>query len=217
LSFFRHAFSLPRMERSAHPETVEGPDVVLFDVMGTLVHDPFFKEMPEFFGLSLRELIDAKHPNAWVRFEHGELTPEELLVTFFADRRAFDHAAFVEMLRGSYRWLDGIEPILRALAERDVAMHTLSNYPCWYRLIEESVELSRYVAWTFVSCETGLRKPDEEAYRHAARTLGVDPERCLFVDDREVNCAGARAIGMDSIVFADASQLRRELERRSLL
>ena len=29
--------------------------VLLFDVMGTLVHDPFFAEMPEFFGMSFDE------------------------------------------------------------------------------------------------------------------------------------------------------------------
>lgn len=179
--------------------------------MGTLVHDPFFKEMPDFFGLSLKELIAVKHPNAWVRFEHGELTPEQCLASFFADGRAFDHAAFIETLRRSYRFLDGVEPILRELKERGVAMHALSNYPCWYTLIEESTALSRYLEWSFVSCETGLRKPDAEAYLHAARTLALDPAECLFVDDREINCEGARKVGMDAILFEDAARLRSEL------
>ena len=43
--------------------------ILLFDVMGTLVHDPFFEEMPEFFGLSFDELLAVKHPSAWVEFE----------------------------------------------------------------------------------------------------------------------------------------------------
>ena len=96
-------------------------------------------------------------------------------------------------------------------------MHALSNYPCWYRLIEERLQLSRYVAWSFVSCETGVRKPAPEAYLHASRTLNVAPERCLFVDDRERNCDAARAVGMDAIVFRSAEQLRQELARRELL
>jgi FMN phosphatase YigB (HAD superfamily) len=193
------------------------PDHLLLDVMDTLVYDPFRHEIPAFFGLTLEELIAQKHPSAWLRFEHGELDEEALLASFFADGRAFDGGAFVEMVRSTYRWLDGVEPLLAELAEANVPMHALSNYPCWYRLIEERLRVSRYVAWSFVSCETGVRKPDPEAYLVASRALGVPPARCLFVDDRERNCVAAREVGMDAIVFTDAVELRRELAARGLL
>lgn len=193
------------------------PEVLLLDVMGTLVYDPFHEDMPAFFGMTLRQLLAEKHPDAWVRFEHGELTETELLTSFFADGRAFDHHAFVAMLRRTYRWLDGVEPLLAELSRRRVPMHALSNYPCWYRLIEETLGVSRYVAWSFVSCETGVRKPHLEAYRLASRTLGVAPERCLFVDDRADNCEAARAVGMDAIVFTDAASLRDALVARGVL
>jgi HAD superfamily hydrolase (TIGR01509 family) len=193
------------------------PEVLLLDVMGTLVYDPFHEDMPAFFGMTLRQLLAEKHPDAWVRFEHGELTETELLTSFFADGRAFDHQAFVAMLRRTYRWLDGVEPLLAELSRRRVPMHALSNYPCWYRLIEETLGVSRYVAWSFVSCETGVRKPHLEAYRLASRTLGVAPERCLFVDDRADNCEAARAVGMDAIVFTDAASLRDALVARGVL
>lgn len=191
--------------------------MLFLDVMGTLVHDPFHEEIPAFFGMTLRELLAVKHPSAWVRFEHGELGEDELLASFFADGRAIDGRAFVEMLRASYRWLEGIEPLLSELRARGVPMHALSNYPCWYRLIEERLALSRYVAWSFVSCETGLRKPDPEAYRSACRALEVSPAQCLFVDDRESNCDAARHVGMDAVVFTDARALSNALRERGLL
>ncbi len=193
------------------------PEVLLLDVMGTLVRDPFHEEIPAFFGMSLRELLEVKHPSAWVRFEHGELTEDELVASFFADGRAFDGRAFVDMLRDAYRWIEGIEPLLAELSSRRVPMHTLSNYPCWYRLIEERLGLSRYAAWSFVSCETGVRKPDPEAYLFASRALGVTPSRRLYVDDRAVNCDAARAVGMDAIVFTDARALRDALRERGLV
>lgn len=191
--------------------------MLLLDVMDTLVRDPFHHEMPAFFGMTLPELIAQKHPDAWVRFEHGELDEDGLFASFFADGRSFDRDAFLDMLRSAYRWIDGVEPLLAELSARGVPMHALSNYPCWYRLIEERLQLSRYVAWSFVSCETGVRKPAPEAYLHASRTLNVAPERCLFVDDRERNCDAARAVGMDAIEFRSAEQLRQELARRELL
>lgn len=192
------------------------PDVILFDVMDTLVHDPFH-EIPTFFGLTTEALLDAKHPSAWVEFEHGRLDEAGFLERFFADGRAYDHAGFLDAMVSGYRFLDGVEPLLAELHARAIPMHALSNYPRWYRRIEARLGLSRFLAWSFVSCETGVRKPDLEAYLGAARALELSPSRCLFVDDRERNCAAARAVGMDAIRFEGADSLREELSRRGLL
>ncbi len=47
----------------------------------------------------------------------------------------------------------------------------------------------------------GVLKPEPKAFLLAARVIGEPPERCLFVDDLEVNLAGARAIGMQTLPF----------------
>ena len=44
----------------------------------------------------------------------------------------------------------------------------------------------------------GVRKPAPEPYLAAADALEVDPTECLFVDDMQVNCRGAEAVGMAS-------------------
>jgi HAD superfamily hydrolase (TIGR01509 family) len=191
--------------------------VVLFDVMGTLVHDPFFVEVPAFFGTDLRTLVQHKHPTAWVDFELGTIDENELGRRFFADERELDVGGLKAAMVEAYRWLPGIEDLLERLQTRGVAMHVLSNYPCWYRLIEDKLRISRYLPWTFVSCHTGARKPDLAAYRNAAAHLGVSCDACLFVDDRALNCQGARAVGMHAIEFTDADALGRELHARGLL
>ncbi|MGZ3416977.1 MAG: HAD-IA family hydrolase [Polyangiales bacterium] len=193
------------------------PSVLLLDVMGTLVRDPFFEEMPAFFGLSLKELLALKHPRAWVDFEHGHIDEATCMQRFFLDERAFDVEAFKRHVQGGYSFLPGIEPLLVELQARGVEMHTLSNYPPWFQLIEERLALSRYVPWTFVSCKSGLRKPDRAAYVHAAETLEKQPAECVFVDDRLVNVEPARAVGMHGLVFTDAETLRRDLASIGLL
>ena len=192
-------------------------DVLLLDVMSTLVHDPFVDTVPGFFGLTLEQLFEVKHPDAWVRFEHGEMDEPSYLRSFFADGRAFDHARFMEQVEAAYRYLEGIEPLLAELAAAGVTMHALSNYPSWYERIERRLALSRHVPWTFVSYRTGVRKPDPEAYLGPCRALGVEPARCLFVDDRESNCAAARAVGMPALRFESAAQLRAALLERGVL
>jgi HAD superfamily hydrolase (TIGR01509 family) len=190
---------------------------LLWDLMDTLVRDPFFTHMAPFFGLSFEELLAQKHPKTWVEFELGRIGEDELYARFFRDGRGFDGAAFKRHVHGAYAWIDGMEELVRALHARGVQMHLLSNYPPWFRLCEE-LGVFRYVAPTFVSCKTGLRKPAEEAYLHACRTLGVAARECLFVDDREPNCEAARGVGMAAVRFeGNAAAMRAELEARGLL
>ncbi|MEM9459241.1 MAG: HAD family phosphatase [Myxococcota bacterium] len=191
--------------------------VLLLDVMGTLVHDPFYEEIPRFFGMTLPELIAVKHPRAWVDFEHGHIDEATMLARFFADGRAVDGPGLKRTMEQAYRFLPGIEALLGELAERGVAMHALSNYPSWYALIERRLSLSRFVEWSFVSCDTGLRKPDPAVYRHAAAQLGVAPCDCVFVDDRSDNCEAARGVGMHALVFDGAPSLREGLTERGLV
>ncbi len=192
------------------------PHVLLLDVMDTLVREPWFEDAPAFFGMSLEELHAAKHPTAWIAFEEGRLDEEAFLDGFFRDGREFDRAGFLAHLRAGYRWLPGMEALLAELRGAGVPMHALSNYPTWYRAIEEDLGLGRFLAWSFVSCETGLRKPDLRAYTHAVEELGVPAADCLFVDDREENVAAAREAGMDAVRFTGADALREELARRGL-
>ena len=187
--------------------------IILWDVMGTLVHDPFFIEVPEFFGMRLDELIAVKHPTSWLRFEQGRIDEEEMLRDFFADRRPCDGPGLKAAMRAAYRFLPGIEQLLQHLHGLGIPMHTLSNYPQWYELIEDAVGLSRYVQWSFVSCKTGARKPAAEAYEAALAGLGVPASACLFIDDREANCEGARAVGMQALRFTSATALEPELSR----
>lgn len=193
------------------------PFAVLLDVMGTLVHDPFDLEIPRFFGLSQAELRREQLPGLWERFERGEIDESQYLDHYFQDGRAIDRGAFREVVRSAYRWLDGAEAILADLRGRGYELHALSNYPVWYLVIEEQLHLSRYLSWSFVSCRTRVRKPDPAAFRGAALALDRPPQGCLFVDDREVNCRAAEAVGMQAVHCEGARGLRTELRRLSFL
>jgi len=191
--------------------------ILLWDVMGTLVHDPFYAEMPEFFEMSFEALLEAKHPNAWIEFELGRRSEREFLQGFFADGRDFDRQGFVSTVRASYRWLPGLEALLSELRATGCTMHAFSNYPRWYELIEERLTLSRFLDWTFVSCLTGLRKPDPAAYAQVVSALAVPAEQCLFIDDRPGNCEAARKLGIQALVFEGVEPLRTSLHEAGVI
>ena len=64
----------------------------------TVVYDPFYHRVPEFFDLSFSELLEAKHPEMWLLFERGQVDEASFLQNFFADGRPFDHLGFVNMM-----------------------------------------------------------------------------------------------------------------------
>ena len=194
------------------------PHIVLFDVMGTLIHEPFYEDIPRFFGLPLEELRKVRHPDAWIEFERGHIDEAEYARRFFLDGRVLDVEGLKRAMVESYRWLDGMPELCAELAAREVPLHALSNYSPWYQLIEDKLAIARWVQWSFVSCNTGHRKPEPEAFLGAARALGAAPGDCFFVDDRPVNVAAAHAVGMPGVTFdGDVPALRRALTDVGLL
>jgi HAD superfamily hydrolase (TIGR01509 family) len=57
-----------------------------------------------------------------------------------------------------------------------------------------------------------MRKPEAGIYELTLERLGVRAEECLFVDDLEVNCEAAGALGMTAVRFVHAEQAIEELE-----
>ncbi len=191
--------------------------VLLFDVMGTLVHEPFFSVVPAFFGMSLDELLAAKHPRSWQAFERGEITEADYFAAFFRDGRPIDGEGLRRAIFDAWRWLPGMQAVLTELARSGQRIHALSNYPVWYRALDARLGMSPALTWSFVSCETGVAKPDPAAFLGPARALGVTPERCVLVDDQPANIDAARRCGMDAIAAVSAADVRAKLAERDLL
>jgi putative hydrolase of the HAD superfamily len=101
---------------------------------------------------------------------------------------------------------------LVALRASGLRTGLLSNMPS-----DLGEHFKRHFAWlggfdqvTF-SHEIRSTKPEAVAYWHCLHGLGVAPEEALFVDDREANVQGARAVGMRAICFDSLAGFEREL------
>src|SRR6185503_8804029 len=63
------------------------------------------------------------------------------------------------------------------------------------------------------SCWLGVRKPIRRFYNRALGIAHVDPQKSLFIDDRQQNLTPAKSLGMNVLLFKSAEQLRSDLER----
>ncbi|XP_044980338.1 flavin mononucleotide hydrolase 1, chloroplatic isoform X2 [Hordeum vulgare subsp. vulgare] len=173
--------------------------VLLFDVMDTVVRDPFYHHIPSFFQMSMKELLESKHPTSWSEFEKGMINEGELAEKFFNDGRSFDLEGLKACMVRAYEYVDGVEDILCSLKQNN------------YELIEEKLKLSKYLSWTFCSCHIGIRKPSPDFYLHAVDYLNIDPGNCIFIDDRMVNIEAALSVGMVGLHFKNAEALKNDL------
>ncbi|HLI59444.1 MAG TPA: HAD family phosphatase [Solirubrobacteraceae bacterium] len=62
------------------------------------------------------------------------------------------------------------------------------------------------------SSELGVRKPDPRIYEATLTALGVAPGAAVFVDDLQINCEAASALGMRAVWFRETEQAIAEVE-----
>lgn len=65
----------------------------------------------------------------------------------------------------------------------------------------------------FISSKIHLAKPDAEAYRFVIKKMKIRPDQAMMVDDRKENIVAAKKIGMQGIVYKNASQFKKELTK----
>ncbi|WP_243717000.1 HAD family phosphatase [Actinomadura sp. KC345] len=68
-----------------------------------------------------------------------------------------------------------------------------------------------------ISCEVGMRKPDERIFRHALDLLGLDAAECVFIDDIEHNIRAAERLGIRGIHHTAPDTTIAELRELNLM
>jgi putative hydrolase of the HAD superfamily len=200
-------------------------DVLICDFGGVLTTplQEGFLAYQEESGVSLEELGKAM---GRAREEHGEhplfvLERGEITEAEFRERieRHLEDGFDLARLRTLY--FERLDPnramidFVRDVRARGVRAALLTNNvrewePLWRSKLPEIDELFEVIV---DSAFVGLRKPDPAIFELTLERLGgVTPERCVFVDDLELNCDAARELGMAAVRFEHADQAIPEIE-----
>lgn len=187
------------------PLGVSRVGAVAFDLMDTVVRDPYREALRAGTGMEPRELFATRDLSAWPAFERGELTEREYFDTY--GDIAVDVDAFHRARREGYAWIPGMRELLVDLEGR-VARVAASNYPVWVEELADGM-LAGLFERVLASHHLGVRKPDPAFYERLCERLDRAPDDVLFVDDREDNVRGAREMGIAAHRYVDALTLRR--------
>ena len=190
---------------------------IFFDIGGVLLTDGWGhvsrRAAAEKFGLDWDEYSD-RHEKVAHTIEVNGLTLERYLDrAIFYRPRSFTREEFRDFIFAQSQPKPDSLRIAEELAESGrYFMATLNNEILELNLYRiQQFALRRCFSVFFSSCFLGVRKPDEAIYRLVLETTQRTPEECIFIDDREVNLECPRELGINTILFKDAAQLRAEL------
>jgi putative hydrolase of the HAD superfamily len=200
-------------------------EAVIWDFGGVLTTSPFeaFARFEREHRLPIdiiRRTNAANHlENAWAKFERAEIDIEtfdrlfaEESASLGAEVRGRD---LLPLLSGDLR--PEMVEALRRIKKKHRTGCITNNLPA--NAIGSTSGRTLYIAEVMAlfdhvieSAKIGLRKPDPRIYRMMVDVLGVDPKRCVYLDDLGVNLKPARDMGMTTIKVASAGQAIAELE-----
>ncbi len=153
---------------------------------------------------------DGKHP--LFELECGRVTEKDFLARL-ADGLEPELGHKPELHRFSEIYFDALHPnpqMINLMAElRDsglrMAMLT-NNVKEWEARWRSMLPVDDIFELVVDSAFVGCRKPQPRIYEITLDRLGAEPAECIFIDDIDVNCDAAAALGLTAIHFRDSEQ-----------
>lgn len=202
-------------------------DTVVVDYGGVLTNPlvETFVAFAELAGLEAQDLAQA-FVAATQRYGH---TPMAALETGGITERQMTQRILAELPEGAggvleqgrsfgELWFRGRHPnagflaFLHSLRRSGYRLALLTNNVReWEPLWRAQLPVDELFEVVVDSHREGVRKPDPAIYRTLLDRLGVEADRCLFVDDTEENCTAAQALGIRTVRFTDTGAAIEEI------
>lgn len=91
-----------------------------------------------------------------------------------------------------------------------ICSNTVSDL--FYELLDKN-DIRELFEVIVASSEIGMVKPNPDIYNYTLSKLNVEADEALFIDDRLRNIDGAKAVGIEGVVFSDTKVLIEDLKK----
>ena len=197
-------------------------EAVIWDFGGVLTTSPFeaFNRYEAQAALphDFIRKVNATNPdhNAWALFERAEIDAAAFDQKFLEESMRLGHAVrgaeVLPLLSGDVR--PRMVAALKACKARFkvgcITNNVQTGHGAGMSGTSDKAAAVEGIMETFdaiiESSKAGLRKPDPRIYQMMCETLGVDPKRCVYLDDLGINCKPAAALGMKAIKVTGEEQ-----------
>jgi putative hydrolase of the HAD superfamily len=170
---------------------------------------------PGTLSQALQAAAEERGEHPLYELERGRMTEREFVAVVQAQ---LPGAISLDGFRDVYfAHLHPNEPMIefmRSLRERGLKMAMLTNnIREWEPLWRAKLPVDEIFDVVVDSAFVGMRKPEPAIYELTLERIGgVTGEECVFLDDVEVNCEAARALGMHAVQYRDPDQAIADVE-----
>lgn len=138
----------------------------------------------------------------------GEFTPEQFLKEL---SRLQGRTVTLQELEANGK-LDEEVITIAEILKKNYSIALLSNAPsAFIRALFAEHNLERLFHEIIISSEVGMVKPNADIFELTLQKLRVSPSDAIFIDDNEKHVQAAERVGIRSLQFTSAKELKSQL------
>lgn len=178
---------------------------VIFDYFGVICSDEYWRWVKadknikggEFQNLSREVNLGKLSWHDFVKEVAKKLgkSPEEITKLYQSEHIHPEVLAYAAKLHEKYK----------------TALLTNASYEFLQPVVERA-KLDDVFDEIIMSSVVGVTKPNPEIFEEALSRLGVGPQEAVFIDEIDYNVHGAKAVGLNTILYNNFEQMKFELE-----
>jgi putative hydrolase of the HAD superfamily len=167
---------------------------------------------PGSLGMAMMKIASRDGVNPLFQLELGRITEASFLASLGEELtdslgREVKLERFGEQFVSKLRPNEPMIEFMRQLRDRGYRMAICTNnIREWEPLWRAKLPVDEIFDVVVDSAFVGSRKPEREIYEVTLDRLGVAPESALLIDDVDLNCDAARALGMGAVCFRTTEQ-----------
>lgn len=176
-----------------------------------------FTDTPQDAQLLAQNLFESA---CWESLDRGTITHEDArnIVRLTLPERL--HPNLDRAMKEWYRYIppiDGMESLIHRLKEAGYHLYVLTNASIQFYHYQDTLPAAGCFDGILVSADYKMLKPEPSIYHALAERFDLVLSQSLFIDDRPINIAGAKNVGMEAVLFEDAESLAQSLNRLGIL
>lgn len=195
-------------------------EVVVFDLGNVIIPVDFERTVKAFVALGGKKASELYHyagqTHLFEELERGEVSRKQFMdrvrpeLNHALDNEIVDawNAMLYHIDHSTFEYLDKLRPMFKTYVLSNINTYHAEWVDKAMRSTSSEHDISQYFDHVFYSHEIGHRKPENEAWQIIIEQKGIDPQKTLFIDDKEENIDAAKALGFIGLHWNPSSDIR---------
>ena len=165
-----------------------------------------------------KKISKALKGEKFKQFYLGKITEDEYWKKVIDENDwDIDVNSLKKIIRNHFEEIEGVKDIVLKLKEKYPICLLSMHMREWIEYCEEKFKLSKLFPHIIYSYEVGMDKLNPEFFKIVLNKFKVKPEECLYIDDWPDYLNTAKQMGMNTILFKDNEQLKRDLRKHGIV